>query len=381
MVGLSLAIRGETGAGRPRPPPPRRTTSVAGPGACRAAPTTVRRWGGSPCPKARSHARGAVELLVAPGTLRPGDPEATPAPESGSERDPAAGSGSGIPAGGHGAVALGAVAFGLSLGVWALWAWLPTRRDVAGPRPQRLRGGGPLPGRWLRPALRRHVRHVVAAVRLPAVRGPVLRRRATRLRRATQGDGGASVVSLVLVVWCAWGMLGLRWAAGRLAATLAVSAVALWLEPVAWTLMWGPGEPRCSWPWSWSTLARPELAAHQGDGHRARRRLQADPPELSSLSLPRWSPAAYRAAAVAGAALSDRGAGLGWLSPRPVAERYWFRPGRPGPRPGQPRGEHRHAEQPVGARHAQPPSRPTEARRHRTCGSLVSGRRSSPWAC
>jgi alpha-1,2-mannosyltransferase len=49
----------------------------------------------------------------------------------------------------------------------------------------------------------------------------------------------ASVVALVVSVWVAFGMLGWRANAPRVAATGVVSAVALWLEPVQQTLLFG----------------------------------------------------------------------------------------------------------------------------------------------
>jgi len=48
-----------------------------------------------------------------------------------------------------------------------------------------------------------------------------------------------SVASLVAVVWLTWGALGYRRSRGRLGATLAVAAVALWVEPVQQTLAFG----------------------------------------------------------------------------------------------------------------------------------------------
>jgi alpha-1,2-mannosyltransferase len=49
----------------------------------------------------------------------------------------------------------------------------------------------------------------------------------------------ASVASLVAVLWLMWGALGRPRSRGRLGATLAVAAVALWLEPVRQTLSFG----------------------------------------------------------------------------------------------------------------------------------------------
>ena len=49
----------------------------------------------------------------------------------------------------------------------------------------------------------------------------------------------ASVASLAGAIWLAWGKLGYQRSAGRLGATLAVTAVALWLEPVQQTLAFG----------------------------------------------------------------------------------------------------------------------------------------------
>lgn len=50
---------------------------------------------------------------------------------------------------------------------------------------------------------------------------------------------GLSAACLLAVVWTSWGLLGYRRDAGRLGATLAVGAVALWLEPVQQTLLFG----------------------------------------------------------------------------------------------------------------------------------------------
>ncbi|MCF2527537.1 glycosyltransferase 87 family protein [Yinghuangia soli] len=50
---------------------------------------------------------------------------------------------------------------------------------------------------------------------------------------------GLSAASLVAVVWASWGMLGYRRDLGRAGATLVVAAVALWLEPVQQTLIFG----------------------------------------------------------------------------------------------------------------------------------------------
>jgi len=49
----------------------------------------------------------------------------------------------------------------------------------------------------------------------------------------------ASVVSLTVILWLTWGQLGHRRAASRLAATLALAAVTLWIEPVQQTLAFG----------------------------------------------------------------------------------------------------------------------------------------------
>ncbi len=49
----------------------------------------------------------------------------------------------------------------------------------------------------------------------------------------------ASVASLVAVLWLMWGALGRQRSRGRLGATLAVAAVALWIEPVRQTLSFG----------------------------------------------------------------------------------------------------------------------------------------------
>ena len=49
----------------------------------------------------------------------------------------------------------------------------------------------------------------------------------------------ASLASLVAAVWLTWGALRYRRSAGRLGATLAVAALALWIEPVQQTLAFG----------------------------------------------------------------------------------------------------------------------------------------------
>ncbi len=49
----------------------------------------------------------------------------------------------------------------------------------------------------------------------------------------------ASVASLVTVLWLTWGSLGRERSASRLGATLAVAALALWIEPVRQTLSFG----------------------------------------------------------------------------------------------------------------------------------------------
>ena len=49
----------------------------------------------------------------------------------------------------------------------------------------------------------------------------------------------ASVASLAGVTWLSWGKLGYRRTRGRLGATLLVTAIALWLEPVQQTLAFG----------------------------------------------------------------------------------------------------------------------------------------------
>ncbi|MGO8884895.1 MAG: glycosyltransferase 87 family protein [Streptosporangiaceae bacterium] len=49
----------------------------------------------------------------------------------------------------------------------------------------------------------------------------------------------ASVGSLVAVLWLTWGKLGYRRSASRFGATLAVAALALWIEPVQQTLAFG----------------------------------------------------------------------------------------------------------------------------------------------
>jgi alpha-1,2-mannosyltransferase len=49
----------------------------------------------------------------------------------------------------------------------------------------------------------------------------------------------ASVVSLAAVMWLSWGKLGYPRSPGRLGATLLVTAIALWLEPVQQTLAFG----------------------------------------------------------------------------------------------------------------------------------------------
>ena len=49
----------------------------------------------------------------------------------------------------------------------------------------------------------------------------------------------ASVGSLVAVLWLTWGALGRERSASRLGATLAVAALALWIEPVRQTLSFG----------------------------------------------------------------------------------------------------------------------------------------------
>ncbi len=48
-----------------------------------------------------------------------------------------------------------------------------------------------------------------------------------------------SITALVAAIWLTWGALGYRRSAGRAGATLAVAAVALWLEPVQQTLQLG----------------------------------------------------------------------------------------------------------------------------------------------
>jgi glycosyl transferase family 87 len=49
----------------------------------------------------------------------------------------------------------------------------------------------------------------------------------------------ASIASLVAVLWLTWGAMGYRRSFGRLGATLAVAAVALWMEPVQRVLVFG----------------------------------------------------------------------------------------------------------------------------------------------
>ena len=48
-----------------------------------------------------------------------------------------------------------------------------------------------------------------------------------------------SIVSLVIALWLTWGILGYRRSAARVAATLAIASVALWLQPVQQTLQFG----------------------------------------------------------------------------------------------------------------------------------------------
>ncbi|WP_436788133.1 glycosyltransferase 87 family protein [Yinghuangia sp. YIM S10712] len=48
-----------------------------------------------------------------------------------------------------------------------------------------------------------------------------------------------SFVSLAVIVWAAWGMLGHRRTWGRVGITLLTFAAVVWFEPVAWTLIWG----------------------------------------------------------------------------------------------------------------------------------------------
>ena len=49
----------------------------------------------------------------------------------------------------------------------------------------------------------------------------------------------ASVLSLTVVLWLTWAQLGVRRPAARLAATLALAAVTLWIKPVQQTLAFG----------------------------------------------------------------------------------------------------------------------------------------------